>query len=123
MIAYTLDGGVWAAPSAGGERKLLASMADLGGTPAVGLVWHDPAKIYVATAPIGFSPTGRRDGLRMLKIAGIAMPSGRVRTVIAGDSTHRFSREDFAADDKHLYFTLAAWESDVGVMTLTSRRQ
>ena len=122
MVAYSLDGGVWATPSAGGERRLLASMADLGGTPAVGLAWHDPAKIYVATAPIGFSPTGRRDGLRMAKIAVIAMPSRRVRTIIEGDSTHRFGREDFAANATHLYFTLAAWESDVGVMALTKRR-
>lgn len=32
------------------------------------------------------------------------------------------SREDFAADEKWLYFTLASWESDVGVMELMKRR-
>jgi hypothetical protein len=46
----------------------------------------------------------------------------RVRVAVASDATHNFSREDFAADEKRLYFTLAAWESDVGVMELVKRR-
>ena len=55
-------------------------------------------------------------------MASVALPSGRVRLLLANDSTHHFHREDFAYRGKRLYFTLAAWESDVGVMELTKRQ-
>jgi hypothetical protein len=37
-------------------------------------------------------------------------------------TAHQFSRDDFAFRGNRLFFTLAAWESDVGVMELTTRK-
>lgn len=109
---------VW---SPDGARTLVASVAAMGG-PAVGLAWRDPHMMFATIGPPEFVPLGKPSQIRTTKIVGIAMPSGRVRVAVAGDATHHFYREDFAADEKRLYFALAAWESDVGVMELMKRR-
>lgn len=92
------------------------------GGPAVGLAWRDPQTMFASIRPLDFVPLGKPSQIRTTKIVAIAMPSGRVRVVVASDATHNFNREDIAADEKRLYFTLAAWESDVGVMELMKRR-
>jgi Tol biopolymer transport system component/serine/threonine protein kinase len=121
LLAYTFNGDVYVMPTDGGKRTLVASVAAMGG-PAVALAWRDQHTMFASIGPPDFVPLGKPSQVRTAKIVAIAMPSGRVRVAVAGDATHNFSREDFAADEKRLYFTLAAWESDVGVMELMKRK-
>ncbi|HEX8943877.1 MAG TPA: protein kinase [Gemmatimonadaceae bacterium] len=121
LLAYTFNGDVYVMPADGGARTLVASVTAMGG-PAEGLAWRDPHTMFATIGPADFVPLGKPSQIRTTKIVAIAMPSGRVRDAVAGDATHHFNREDFAADERRLYFTLAAYESDVGVMELMKRK-
>ncbi len=120
-IAHTLNGDVVVMPAGGGTPQLMVSSTALGG-PAESVLWPNASTMLVSVGPLDLDPLGSRAQYRTVKIVAVAIPSGQVRLILANDSTHHFHREDFVYRGKRLYFTLAAWESDVGVMELTKRR-
>ena len=101
--------------------RVVVSSTALGG-PAESILWPEASTMLVSVGPLDLDPLGSRAQYRTVKIVAVAIPSGQVRLILANDSTHHFHREDFVYRGKRLYFTLAAWESDVGVMELTKRR-
>ena len=125
-IAYTRDGDIVTIPAAGGPSTVLVTRRELGGPVAV-VTWGDASTLYatvgtpMAGVPTSLSAPGMPLGGRIAKIMAIAFPGGAVRPAIEGDAMHHLGREEFATDGKRLFFTLAAWESDVGVMELTKR--
>ena len=108
-------------PAGGGTPQLMVSSTALGG-PAESVLWPNASTMLVSVGPLDLDPLGSRAQYRTVKIVAVAIPSGQVRLILANDSTHHFHREDFVYRGKRLYFTLAAWESDVGVMELTKRQ-
>jgi Tol biopolymer transport system component len=111
--AYTANGNIMMIPTGGGTPTVFARQAALGG-PAMGLAWPHPGMLFVS---VGGSET-----FRIVKIVGLAVPSGAQKSVLMSDATHHFGREEFSTDGKRLFFTMAAYESDVGVMELRKRR-
>ena len=120
-IAYAYNGDILVMTVGGGERKLVVSAGALGG-PAQSILWTDASTILVSVGPLDLAPLGARTQYRAVKIVAVSMPSGKVRLIVANDARHHFGREDFAFRGMRLFFTLAAWESDVGVMELRKRK-
>ena len=113
LIAYTRDGDLMVTARENGSPRVLASEQILGG-PARDLAWPNGSTIYVSV--------GRDAVFRIAHIVAVSVPSGTTRMVLAANDAHHFGREEFATDGKRLFFTKAAWESDVGVVELTKRR-
>jgi Tol biopolymer transport system component len=105
-IVFTKDGNLLVAPAPGGVARTLATAGALGGGP-MELAWRDLSTIVVST---------RRANGTIAAIMAVSPLSGAVRTLITADATHIFGR--LSTDGKRLFFTLAAWESDVGIMEL-----
>ncbi len=120
-IAYAYHGNVLVMSAGGGARTTLVTSAALGG-PAVSIDWTDASTIIASVGPHDFIPLGAGAQYRAVKIVAVSVPNGRVRLLVAADATHHFGREDFAFRSNRLFFTLAAWESDVGMMELTKRK-
>jgi Tol biopolymer transport system component len=111
--AYTANGNVMMIPAARGTPTVFATQAALGG-PAIGLAWPQSGMLFVS---VGGSET-----FRISKIVGLTVPGGAQKSVLMSDAAHHFGREEFSTDGRRLFFTMAAYESDVGVMELTKRK-
>ena len=120
-IAFTHGGAVWLVPADGGNARRLAGPSELGGY-AVNVEWAKPLVLFVAVGPGALVVINRRtETVRMQKIVALSVADGHVQTLLEADANHRFAREEFGTDGRRLFFTLSAWERDVGVVELTTR--
>jgi Tol biopolymer transport system component len=108
LLAYPLSGEVAVIAQEGGASRVIANQRQLGGV-AEAVTWGgDAATIYVSA----LQPT------RLYRFWAIPVAGGTPRLILAEDAAHRLGRWGFATDGKRVFFTLAAWESDVWVMDL-----
>ena len=108
LIAYRRAGSVAVMPISGGPPRVLASQQALGAVPGQVAWSRDGSTVYA----MPYRPASG------YAIVGIPVGGGQPRMVLAEDSTHHFGRYTMEADGQRVFFTLAAWESDVWVMEL-----
>jgi Tol biopolymer transport system component len=109
LLAYPpRSGDVAVIAPEGGAPRVVADRRQLGGN-AQAVTWGPDATTVYASA---MQSTG------LYRIWAIPAAGGTPRLVLAEDASHRLGRWAFDTDGKRLFFTLAAWESDVWVMDL-----
>jgi Tol biopolymer transport system component/serine/threonine protein kinase len=107
-IAYISTEGVSLISSSGGSPRVIADTQSLRGLP-LSLSWPRAGSfLYVFVA--------HDDGSGA--VFGVPLDGGAPHPVLVDDRSARFGRSLFATHDSRLFYTRAAWESDVWVMDL-----
>jgi Tol biopolymer transport system component len=92
----------------GRGSRVIETARQLGGD-ALAVQWGGDPTIVFATAVLANG---------MFRIWAIPVAGGSPRLILSEDAAHRLGRANFITDGKRLFFTLAAWDSDVWVMDL-----
>jgi Tol biopolymer transport system component len=108
LVAYVREGEVAVIATEGGSPRVLADQRQLGGV-ALMVTWGGDAATVYASA---------RQSTGLFRFWAIPVAGGAPRLLLAEDVAHRLGNFQFTTDGKRLFFTLAAWESDVSVMEL-----
>ncbi|HVT38571.1 MAG TPA: protein kinase [Gemmatimonadaceae bacterium] len=112
FIAHNGEGKVSLISSDGESRRTLADGDQLRGRVAFVTWGRDAGTVYA----VAVQPDGGQ------AIWAVPVAGGSPHVVLADEPTRRFGRVEFTTDGRQLFFTLAAWESDVWVMELTPRK-
>jgi dipeptidyl aminopeptidase/acylaminoacyl peptidase len=106
----------------GATTRVLTDLRSLGAAEGLnGMAWARNsstvfASVQVAQDAQDTGPSRLSGGT--LAIYAIPVSSGQPRLVVADNPDVRFARFEIAVDDKRLFFTRAAWESNVWMMEL-----
>ena len=109
LIAYVSNEGVSVISPNGGDARVIADKRSLHGR-LLALRWPTRPGSLLYVFAIHEDGSG--------SILAVALNGGIPRPVLTDDRTARFGRWNFATDGTRLFFTRAAWESDVWVMDL-----
>jgi Tol biopolymer transport system component len=107
LVAFTRRAGIGMADSDGSNVRWLVRGDKLGGQ-AMSVQWgRDGSTVYAFL-----------NRPRVRAIVAVPVATGIPRVLLEEDANTRFARWEFATDGLRLFFTRAAWESDVWVMEL-----
>lgn len=111
-LALLTDKGIKVARADGTDVRTLIANPIPGATAQAFALSKDWSKVYLFLA----QPNGRE------YIAEISLADKRMKRVLADEDHARFGRWGFDTDGKHLFYTRANWEADVGVIDLNVSR-
>jgi Tol biopolymer transport system component len=106
----------------GGSRRMVFDPQPLGGI-VIGTAWgRNSATVFAVVSQIrateGAPSLPAQQAIGTLAVYAIPVAGGPARLVVADKPGERFARWEIAVDDKRLFFTRAAWESNVWMMSL-----
>jgi Tol biopolymer transport system component len=122
LVSAAVDDAIVVFSADGRSRRVLFDPKPLGGM-ALGTAWAPSSNtVFAGVRQIrtaeGASSSPTQPAIGTLTIYAIPAAGGPARVVVTDKPGERFARWEIAIDDKRLFFTRAAWESNVWMMSL-----